>query len=339
MTGPSAAQPVPQALGPGVATPPRRPGSIRRTSTIDMSWPDGWGTRTRIRGRARDLLTPADGSAPLVVADDVIDATASPDRTIEAISSNPERVQLPELVGARGGSRLRAALASVVPDERRRGTPLYLLLDDLAGATLIGGFAFTQWPDEWPEHWQHQRERAFKGRRMEGVCIGFRPGSTALTAAGEPRPVDNTRPVAPLADPADTVGWHRFSDSAGVAMRRARRIDAWFDGDLHVDAMFQDSATVPSGGRVAVHEYQVYVRAAPDTFEVLSLEALPRVLPFGECPSAVTKIGQLVGLPLGDFRDAVLARLKTTEGCTHLNDELRALADAPLLAAHLEGEA
>jgi hypothetical protein len=335
VTGAGPALPAPQALGPGIATPPRRPASIRRTSTIDMWWPDGWGTPTRIRARARDLLTPADDSAPVVVADDVLDATASPDRTIEAISSNPERVRLAELVGARGGSRLRAALASVVPDERRRGTPLYLLLDDLAGATLIGGFAFTQWPDEWPEHWQRQRQRAFQGRRMEGVCIGFRPGSTALTPDGDARPVDNTRPVAPLPDPADPAGWHEFHDSVGVTMRRARRIDVWLDGDIHVDAMFQDSASVPSGGRVAVHEYQVHVRAARDTFELLSIEALPRVLPFGECPSAVTKIGQLVGTRLGDLRDAVLARLKTTEGCTHLNDELRALAEVPVLVAHL----
>jgi DUF2889 family protein len=300
-----------------------------------MWWPHGWGTRTQIRGRARDLLTPVDGSAPLVVAEDVIDATASPDRTIEAIRSSPERPRLPELVGARGGSRLRAALAAVVPEERRRGTPLYLLLDDLAVATLIGGFAFTQWPDEWPEHWQGQRQRAFKGRRMAGVCIGFRAGSTALTPEGYARPADDTRSVEPLADPADPVGWHAFVDGGGVSMRRARRLDAWFDGDLHVDAMFQDSARVPGGGRVAVHEYQVRVRAARDTFEVRALEALPRVLPFAECPSAVTKVGQLVGTPLGDLREAVLARLKTTEGCTHLNDELRALADVPVLAAHL----
>lgn len=335
MTGPSTESPVPLVLGPGVATPRRRPGSIRRTSTLDMWWPDGWGTRTQIRGRARDLLTATDSSAPLVLADDVIDATAAPDRTILAIRSDPERPRLPDLVGARGGSRLRAALASVVPDERRRGTPLYLLLDDLAGATLIGGFAFTQWPDEWPEHWQRQRERAFKGRRMEGVCIGFRPGSTALTPEGEPRPVDNTRKVAPLADPADPIGWHEFHDRPGVSMRRARRIDTWLDGDVHVDAMFQDTATVPSGGRVAVHEYQVHVRAAPDTFELLSIQALPRVLPFDECPSAVTKIDQMVGTPLGDMREAVLGRLKTTEGCTHLNDELRALAEVPALVAQL----
>jgi hypothetical protein len=39
---------------------------------------------------------------------------------------------------------------------------------------------------------------------------------------------------------------------------------------------------------------------------------------------------------LADFRDAVLATLPGTLGCTHLNDVLRALADVPTLVAHLD---
>ena len=67
-----------RVLGPGVATPPRRPGSARRTSTIDMWWPQGWGTSMRILGRARDLVTPVDGTTPRVVAEDLLHATAAP---------------------------------------------------------------------------------------------------------------------------------------------------------------------------------------------------------------------------------------------------------------------
>ena len=321
-------------LGPGTATPLRRPGSVRRTSTIDMWWPGGWGTSMSLRGRARDLLTPADGSPPVVVAQDVVDATAAPDRTIETIRT--ERVDLSGLVGARGGSRLRAALQETVPDERRAGTPLYLLLDDLAGATLVGGFAYTQWPDEWPAHWQGSRDRAFKGRRMAGVCIGFGPGSTALTPDGDARPVDNTREVAPLPHPHDPIGWHEFRDGPGVTMRRARRVDLWLDGaDVQIDAVFQDSASTPGGGRVAVHEYEVQARATADTFELVSLVAVPRVLPFFECPNAVTGVQRLVGTPVAALRDEVLAQLRTTEGCTHLNDEVRALAEVPVLVQHL----
>ena len=38
-----------------------------------------------------------------------------------------------------------------LPDEVAAGTPLYLLLDDLAGSTLISGFAFLRWADHVPQ--------------------------------------------------------------------------------------------------------------------------------------------------------------------------------------------
>lgn len=283
-------------------------------------------------GHARDLVTPQSG-IPWVSAEDRLHAVATPDRTIAQIRSEPER-ELSELVGARAGARLRAALLSTVPDERRRGTPLYLLLDDLAGASLVGGFAFTQWPEAWPEQWRDDRERAFRGRTMAGLCVGFGPGSTALTELGEARPVDNVRAVEPVLDPGDPVGWHELIDRDGVSLRRARRIDAWeHDGLIEIDAMFQDSCTTPSGGRVAVHEYQVRAQARPETYELVTLAAVPRVLPFGECPAAVTRVAELVGTPLPELREEVIARLHTTNGCTHLNDELRALAEVPAMLA------
>lgn len=326
---------LPAVLGPGVATPPRRPGSVRRTSSLDVVWPGGWGTSMHLLGRARDLVTPADGGDPRIAAEDVLHAVASPSRTIEQIRSEPER-DLDALVGARAGGRLRASLVDVVPEERRRGTPLYLLLDDLAGTSLVAGFAFTQWPELWPEQWRGDRERAFKGRKMAGVCIGFRAGSTALTDAGEARPVDNTRLVEPLPEPGDPAGWHVLPARTGLSMRRARRTDAWLqDGLIEVDAMFQDSCTTPSGGRVAVHEYQVRAWARPDTFELVRVSASPRVLPFDECPAAVATAGEMLGTPLPDLRDAVISRLHTTHGCTHLNDELRALAEVPVMLGHL----
>ena len=39
-----------------VGTPPRRPGSVRRTGSILMTWPDGAVGSLQLRGRARDLL-------------------------------------------------------------------------------------------------------------------------------------------------------------------------------------------------------------------------------------------------------------------------------------------
>jgi hypothetical protein len=123
-----------------------------------------------------------------------------------------------------------------------------------------------------------------------------------------------------------------------MSMRRARRTDAWLqDGLIVIDAMFQDSCTTPAGGRVAVHEYQVRAEALPGTFDLVSVSASPRVLPFGECPKAVAGIEAMLGTRLPDLRDEVIARLHTTHGCTHLNDELRALAEVPAMISHLDG--
>jgi hypothetical protein len=327
---------APTVRGPSVATPPRRPGSVRRTSSIDIRWPGGWGTEMQLVGRARDLLSRHVSGEPVVLAEDVVRVGVGLDRTIESIESEPPRPGIAQLIGARGGGRLRGLLQEVVPEERAAGTPLYLLLDDLAGATLIGGFAYSQWPDEWPADWAERRGRATAGRRMDGVCVGFQPGSTALTPDGGARFGHDVRVVAPLLDPADPIGWHLLEDITEVSMRRARRIDVAIDGVVVIDAMFQDSATVPAGGRVAVHEYRVEATADATTGELLSVVADPRVLPYRECPLAVANVDRLLGTPLGELRDVVLDRLKGTAGCTHLNDALRALAEVPLLAAAIE---
>jgi Protein of unknown function (DUF2889) len=323
--------------GPADATPARRPGSVRRTSTIDMRWPAGRGTQLRLHGRARDLLTPADGGTPRVLAEDVLDVGAAQDRTIEDAVAQPPRPELAELVGTRGGGRLRGRLAEVVPGEIAAGTPLSLLLDDLAGATLIAGFAYRQWTTEWMSP---EPGTPAPRRRMEGICAGFRPGSTALDADGVSRDIHDTRAVRPLPDPGDPWGWHELEEIAEVSMRRARRIDVWADADgdrpvLRVDSMFQDSSTVPGGGRVAVHEYRLEATIDPAAGVLLSATADPRVMPYRECPTAAGNVDVLVGTPVREFRAVVLERLKGVAGCTHLNDALRALAEVPVLAGPL----
>jgi hypothetical protein len=93
-------------------------------------------------------------------------------------------------------------------------------------------------------------------------------------------------------------------DVVDVSMRRARRMDVWLVGDrVKVDAAFQDSATLPDGGRVAVHQYRFWATAELATDRLETLHAEPHVLPFAECPLAVLNIPQLVGTPLQDMRD------------------------------------
>jgi hypothetical protein len=326
---------APAVSGPAVATPPRQAGSVRRTSSIDMSWPGGRGTTLHLLGRARDLLTPTDGTPPQVLAEDVMRVEVAPDRTIEDILAEPARPAIGRLIGSRGGGRLRGMLGEVVPEERAAGTPLYLLLDDISGATLIAGFAYSQWTTNWMSPAPGQPSPR---RRMEGICTGFQPGSSALDSDGSGRSTHRIMPVQPLPSEADPVGWHHLDDISEVSMRRARRIDVRLSdaGDvMEVDAMFQDSATTPAGGRIAVHEYRVEATADPATGTLLSVSADPRVLPYQECPLAARNVDRLVGTPLPAMRAAVLDRLKGIDGCTHLNDALRALAEVPVLAQQL----
>ncbi len=118
-------------------------------------------------------------------------------------------------------------------------------------------------------------------------------------------------------------------------MRRARRIDVWLDEVIVIDSAFQDSATTPDGGRAAIHEYRLSATVDPASLQILSINADPRILPFAECPSAVSNLSRLVGSTLSALRSKVLTELRGTAGCTHLNDALRALADVPTLMRHL----
>ena len=75
-------------------TPDRRLGSVRRTATIDMTWPGGFGTPLELVGHARDLLTPIRG-APEVLAEASMRASIDNARMVTAIESTPARPGTP----------------------------------------------------------------------------------------------------------------------------------------------------------------------------------------------------------------------------------------------------
>jgi hypothetical protein len=313
--------------------PTRRPRSVRRTSTMLMTWPGGLGADLHLTGRCRDLLTSQDGEAQELGSTD-LRAVAGPDRTIKQISSRPEIPGLERLVGCRAGGNLRAAISQQLPDEVAAGTPLHLLLDDLAGSTLIAGFAFFPWRDRLPE--LSERRRNAPRREMENICSGFRSGASSLLPDGTQSALpQNTAPVPPLADPQDPVGWHQLDAHPAIAMRRARRIDVWSEDRLFIDAMFRDSCWTPDGDEVAVHEYHLTGTADLVSGALTNVVAEPRVLPYAECPAAASNAAWLLGTPLRDLRRQVLQTLRGTDCCTHLNDALRSLAEVPVLAASL----
>ncbi len=328
--------PLQAVNGPAGPAPVRRAASIRRTSTLDGTWPDGWGTPMRIEGRARDAVTHSPVDPPIVLGSARTLVGIGEARTIIDIATEPDTDGVQFLVGCRGGGYLRAALAEFVPDELERGTPLYLLLDDLSGVSLVAGVAWTAWPDRMPA----AAPRAPRPD-MEGVCIGFAPGSAAIIEVQQTSPMRRSQVVGPLVHPDDPHGWHTLADLPPLSFRRARRIEVWrdpVDGTIMIDAAFQDTTGHPEHGRVAIHEYLLHATADPDTHIVTSVEADPRVLPFVSCPNAVDTARRVVGTPLAELRTTVLERLARTDGCTHLNDALRALAEVPVLLDQLDGE-
>jgi hypothetical protein len=301
-----------------------------------MSWPGGLGTALHLNGRARDLLTPAAG-APEVLSATELTAVTGQTRDIQEIEAHPGVDGLERLIGRRAGGNLRKAIAEELPEEVEGGTPLYLLLDDLAGATLISGFAFFVWADEIPGF--HERIAAAPPV-MIGICSGFQKGSSALNPDGTLKGVSkNTGRPGPLADQSDPLGWHELPDHPEIAMRRARRIDVWEEsGEIRIDAMFRDSCWNPQGEEEVVHEYEILGAADAETGTLISVTAVPRVLPYAECPGAAPNAAWMEGTPLRVMRREVLERLRDTNCCTHLNDGLRALAEVPILAAMLPAD-
>jgi len=323
-----------QSAGPA---PLRRPGSIRRTTSIDSDWPDGLGQPWLMTGRARDLLTPAAGDAVALAAADFRIRT-SPMREIMEIAATPDHPRLNEMVGVRAGGASRHALAATLGDIR--GTPIFQLLDDFAGASLVAGWNWSRWTDDWQKRMagNSQQSTAGKKGRMVNICTGFTEGASSLSDDGSVDHADqSSTEVGPLVNPDDPVGWHEMPEQQGRPMaRRARRIDIWRDeGVLKVDAGFQDSGPNPQGTRTAIHEYRVYAEIDEADDTLLSLQVLPLILPFRECPGASIKASRMVGEPVHGFRQSVLDTLIGTVGCTHLNDVLRAFADVPALARML----
>ena len=294
----------------------------------------------RMIGRARDIVTPRGGGAPILCAEDSFAAVLKTDRTIVSIESDPPRPDIARLVGTRGGGKLRHALEQFIPQERSNATPLYLILDDISGASLVAPWAWSQWEKNWLDSTEGRMTRPQLEKMigdMVGICTGFAPGSSSLDPGRVVDQTDDGTPTADLRHPHDPEGWHAFTVQNAVGMRRARRIDVTLGEVIAIEAAFQDSAAKPDGTRAALHEYELCATADPQSLRLLSIDATPRVLPFGECPGAVANISRLLDSELPRLRQTVLDQLPGTLGCTHLNDALRALAEVPALVNHLRG--
>jgi hypothetical protein len=307
---------------PAAATPDRAPGSMRRTSSIDVVRVEGATGPVQIVAHARDLSTGPDGAAR-VVARRSIRAELAPTLELTAIDAEPPEPALAHLLGRTVGAGFRTAAADALPDARRAADLLYLLLDDLPVATLVSGYAM-------------QRAGLVPGIPREryaptiDLCSGWRAGGTLMQIVeSSGAPPMTLGPAAPrLERTDDRDAWHALPDPAPRTVRRRRRIDVRPDDRaLHVDAMFRDSHFDDDRDESVVHEYELQATIDRATLAITTAVATPHVLPYVECPSAAASTGRLVGLRLDELRDRVRSEFVGTSTCTHLNDLLRSLED------------
>jgi hypothetical protein len=321
---------------PTSGTPARRPGSIRRTTTVDMLRPDGLAGPLILAGRGRDLLTGPGGEGRTVLEASVravVDFVGG--RFLRELDTDPVRA-LDALLGARVSSGFRGRLDEADPSLAAEHDLLYLLLDELPVTTLVSGQAIGAGTSEQAMKAAMAEQGTMPGRRgrpgfVADLCAGFATGGTIMSGIerdGLPPVV--TGPAAPsLRAEADPDAWHETDALPPHAMRRSRRIDVVPGEHATVDALFRDSYVLPDGVETIIHEYTL---AAEIEAGVLTrCEARARVLPWVECPAAVASASRLAGVPLAGLRKHVRERFTGTTTCTHLNDMLRALEDVSAL--------
>jgi len=339
--------PDPSVFGPARPTTPapaRPPGSIRRTTTIDTHRPEGLLGPPVVEARGRDLVTHPDGAARTVATAHVAARLDGPAHRLQTITTDPEVPGAAALVGATVGPGFRAKVDRAAPDLVGSGALVYLLLDDLPGATLVSGYAMLHAgirgdavPDE---------SMAARG----DLCAGWAVDASMMTMIRE-HGVNPTSlgPDAPPLTDGDDLAVHPAEPLGPFGMRRFRRLDVIAPdapdapdtpdtpgGQYRVAVFFRDSHVDGDGRESIVHEYRVDATLDAGAGSVTTITATADVLPWRECPGALASAERLVGHPLADLRPWVRQTFVGTSTCTHLNDVLRGFADLEHLVARLD---
>jgi hypothetical protein len=322
------------------ATPPRAPGSTRRTTSIDITRPAGTPGRVVADVRGQDVATGPDGEARIggrLAATLDLDERTGEVLAVATDAGGP----LDGLAGlslrAGYGRRLDAAF----PDDAAARTLAYSALSDLGGAFLVSGYSLLRLGrlPATPELAERQ------ARAQADVCIGWESGSplleTLVRAGRSPIPYG---PLAPVIDAADPLGWHPMAPLATGSVRRRRLLDVAAGNAggaggaggavLTAESHFRDSYAADDEdgeGEMVMHEYVVHA-AVDDQRRLAKVAVEPRVLPWRECPGAVASAQRLVGVAVDDIPARARRELVGASTCTHLTSTLRCLADLGALA-------
>jgi hypothetical protein len=312
-----------------VGTPPRLRRSLRRTTSHDVTRPDGLSGPMTAACRARDLYTgPTGAAAP--VREVRIEARASfDDGKLSHLESDTPGLDLGALVGTAAFSGLRLAAREMVADDHPARSLAYQLLDDLPVAFLLSG-----------------RVLRFEGialgapsRRLPAdICAGWIDGGSLLAGYGDLGPPLHIGPPAPpLLRDDDPLAWHEHGPLPPRSTGRRRRLDASFDNEVaRIESWFRDTHVDAEGIETVVHEYTVRAVIDRGTGRFMRSDAVAGPLPYVECPGAAASAGRLVDLRVDGLRNHVSANFTGPSTCTHLNDALRGLEELSDLLVTLE---
>jgi hypothetical protein len=367
---------LPEAAGPQeplATTSPRRAGSVRRTTNIDTARPDGLAADAIVDARARDLRTNLDGTTD-VVAVASLRARISPGRELLELETSPAVPALVHLLGASVGPGFRSRVNELVTDGCAEGSLLYLLLDDMTGATLVSGYALHRGgaldPPSADSHPVPELENSLNPQvnversatapavasppprvtvsgvplftNQSDICAGWAHDATMMLHLRDtgrlPVPVGPTAPTLERED--DPLSWHAMAPLSPHGVRRRRRLDlaapGRLEGEHQVEMHFRDSHVDEGGHETIMHEYSLTGTVDPGAGRVGSVSARVQVLPWIECPAALASAQRIDGMELAQLRPRVRKEFVGRSTCTHLNDCLRSLADVTALSRELQ---
>ena len=286
-----------------------------------------------LTGRARDLWTGADGMGNEIGSAGLSATIELIARVVRHVEVTPPVAGIAHLTGAPAMSGFRAAADKAAPTLRHHRDLRYTLLDDVPVATLISGHALSA-SGVLGEHTKSGY------LPVADQCAGFATNGLLMNSFEAGDPVVVTGPQAPDLDhDDDPLAWHPISPLPRHAMRRRRRIDAYEEsaGRIGIDAMFRDTYVRSDGVETIVHEYTLAAAVDADTGVIVESRAIPRVLPWQECPGAVASAERITGMTLSQLHFRVRQELFGISTCTHLNDLLRSIADAEALIELVRG--